>query len=117
MARHTMTNIAIGAVAGAVGRFAVMPAALATTYWTGKHEFGLFNWVALPAWAEVVLSFLLLDLTFYYWHRLNHQVSSLWRFHNVHDVDLDLDLSTALRFHAGEIAFSSVLSDHLEYGQ
>jgi sterol desaturase/sphingolipid hydroxylase (fatty acid hydroxylase superfamily) len=30
----------------------------------------------------------------------------LWRFHNVHHTDLDLDVSTAARFHFGEILLS-----------
>jgi sterol desaturase/sphingolipid hydroxylase (fatty acid hydroxylase superfamily) len=106
--RHVITNVAIGAFAAVVSRFAVMPAALATTYWTSGHGVGIFNWIALPPWPEVIFSFVLLDFTFYYWHRLNHQLPTLWRFHNVHHIDLDLDVSTALRFHYGEIALSSL---------
>jgi sterol desaturase/sphingolipid hydroxylase (fatty acid hydroxylase superfamily) len=37
---------------------------------------------------------------------LTHRVPFLWRFHAVHHVDLDLDASTALRFHFGELAVS-----------
>jgi len=32
----------------------------------------------------------------------------LWRFHNVHHIDPDLDVSTSFRFHFVEIAYSSV---------
>jgi sterol desaturase/sphingolipid hydroxylase (fatty acid hydroxylase superfamily) len=39
-------------------------------------------------------------------HRMNHGVPVLWRFHRVHHTDLELDLTTAFRFHAGEIAAS-----------
>jgi sterol desaturase/sphingolipid hydroxylase (fatty acid hydroxylase superfamily) len=56
----------------------------------------------------VLLAFLLLDLSFYYWHRLNHTWPLLWRFHNVHHIDPDLDSTTAFRFHFGEIAYSTV---------
>jgi sterol desaturase/sphingolipid hydroxylase (fatty acid hydroxylase superfamily) len=69
---------------------------------------GLLHWVSLPKGAGIVATFLLMDFSFYYWHRLNHQVPALWRFHNVHHVDPDLDVSTALRFHFGEIALSSL---------
>jgi sterol desaturase/sphingolipid hydroxylase (fatty acid hydroxylase superfamily) len=48
-----------------------------------------------------------MDLSFYYWHLVNHRVALLWRFHNVHHIDPDLDVSTALRFHFGELAFSA----------
>lgn len=48
-----------------------------------------------------------MDLSFYYWHLLNHRVPVLWRFHNVHHMDPDLDITTALRFHFGELALSA----------
>ena len=51
-----------------------------------------------------------MDLTFYYWHLANHRMPFLWRFHNVHHIDPDLDVSTAFRFHFGEIALSTVFS-------
>jgi sterol desaturase/sphingolipid hydroxylase (fatty acid hydroxylase superfamily) len=47
-----------------------------------------------------------MDYTLYVWHILTHRVPFLWRFHAVHHVDLDLDASTALRFHFGELAIS-----------
>jgi sterol desaturase/sphingolipid hydroxylase (fatty acid hydroxylase superfamily) len=55
---------------------------------------------------ETALAIVLLDYTLYVWHVLTHKVSFLWRFHLVHHVDLDLDASTALRFHFGELAIS-----------
>jgi len=48
-----------------------------------------------------------MDLAFYYWHLANHRIPLLWRFHNVHHTDPELDVSTAFRFHFGEIALSS----------
>ena len=50
-----------------------------------------------------VVGLALFDLTYYYWHRLLHAVPMLWRFHNVHHTDLDMDVSTAARFHVGEL--------------
>jgi len=49
-----------------------------------------------------------MDLTFYYWHRLNHTRPLLWRFHNVHHADPDMDVTTAFRFHFGEVLYSTV---------
>src|SRR5258708_32843376 len=49
---------------------------------------------------------LLMDYTIYFWHILTHRIRFLWRFHAVHHVDLDVDASTALRFHFGELAVS-----------
>jgi sterol desaturase/sphingolipid hydroxylase (fatty acid hydroxylase superfamily) len=48
----------------------------------------------------------MMDYTLYLWHVLTHRVPFLWRFHAVHPIDLDLDASTALRFHFGELAVS-----------
>jgi sterol desaturase/sphingolipid hydroxylase (fatty acid hydroxylase superfamily) len=47
-----------------------------------------------------------MDYTLWWWHRANHQVPFLWRFHLPHHIDLDLDASTALRFHFGELSLS-----------
>jgi sterol desaturase/sphingolipid hydroxylase (fatty acid hydroxylase superfamily) len=58
-------------------------------------------------WLEVPLALLLLDYTLYVWHVLTHRVPVLWRFHAVHHIDLDLDASTAVRFHFGELTVSA----------
>ncbi len=55
------------------------------------------------------IDFLILDLYMYWWHRANHEIPFLWRFHVVHHLDRRLDTTTALRFHFGEVFFSAVL--------
>jgi len=72
------------------------------------HKFGLLAFIPHNEVLRFILGFLLMDLTFYYWHRLNHQIPLLWRFHNVHHVDPDLDVTTSMRFHFVEIAYSSI---------
>ena len=62
-------------------------------------------WSGLPG---LVVDLLLLDLFLYWWHRANHAVPLLWRFHEVHHLDRFLDTSSALRFHFGEVALSAV---------
>src|SRR5215813_5385924 len=52
---------------------------------------------------------LLFDAWMYLWHRANHQLDFLWRFHRVHHSDPEMDVTTAIRFHAGEILISSAL--------
>jgi sterol desaturase/sphingolipid hydroxylase (fatty acid hydroxylase superfamily) len=71
-----------------------------------KRRWGLLPNIGLPTWVEVPLAVLLMDYTLYWWHILTHRVPALWRFHAVHHVDLDMDASTALRFHFGEMAMS-----------
>lgn len=73
------------------------------------HEFGLANWLGLPPVAHAIFVVAALDLWTYWWHRLNHMVPFLWRFHRVHHSDPTMDVSTSFRFHPGEIFFSSIL--------
>jgi sterol desaturase/sphingolipid hydroxylase (fatty acid hydroxylase superfamily) len=60
----------------------------------------------LPGWAATAVALVLLDYTLYLWHIVVHKVPWLWRFHLVHHADLDMDASTALRFHAAELLLS-----------
>jgi len=103
-----LLNLAVSALAFLTAFLAVRPSALRTLEWSSKQSFGLFHFVSLPSWLELVLGFLLLDLSFYYWHLLNHKIPLLWRFHNVHHIDPDLDVSTAFRFHFGEVLCSTL---------
>jgi sterol desaturase/sphingolipid hydroxylase (fatty acid hydroxylase superfamily) len=100
-------NLSFAAVAFVTVSLTVRPAAEAMLGWTGHSGFGLAQLAAIPSVLRPLLAFLLMDLTFYWWHRANHRIPLLWRFHNVHHLDPDMDVSTAFRFHFGELAFSS----------
>jgi sterol desaturase/sphingolipid hydroxylase (fatty acid hydroxylase superfamily) len=102
------TNIATAATSFAVMRAVQIPVALAAATVVTAAEAGVVGWLGMPAVAGGVVGFLLLDYTTYVWHRLNHHVPLLWRFHGVHHTDLDLDVTTAFRFHFGEITLSTV---------
>lgn len=106
-AQRLPVNFALTALGFTAGALAVRPAALGLALWLQGHSFGVLHLLALPFWAEAALGVLWLDLTFYYWHRLNHLRPLLWRFHNVHHVDPDLDLTTSFRFHFGEVLYST----------
>ncbi len=69
------------------------------------------DWVgqAYGGWAGLVLDILLLDLFIYAWHRANHVVPVLWRFHQVHHFDRHLDTTSAVRFHFGEVVLSAIM--------
>jgi sterol desaturase/sphingolipid hydroxylase (fatty acid hydroxylase superfamily) len=105
-----VVNLVISAVMFLTAITLVRPAVQWALRWSADRPFGLVHIVSLPAWAEFAVGFLLMDLAWYYWHLANHRVPLLWRFHNVHHTDADLDVSTAFRFHFGEIAFSSVFN-------
>jgi sterol desaturase/sphingolipid hydroxylase (fatty acid hydroxylase superfamily) len=99
-------NAVISALAFAVAMLLVRPVSMAVLGWAWDRPFGMVHVAAMPVPMQFVLSFLLMDLTFYWWHVANHRVPFLWRFHNVHHIDPDLDVSTAFRFHFGEVALS-----------
>jgi sterol desaturase/sphingolipid hydroxylase (fatty acid hydroxylase superfamily) len=71
--------------------------------------FGLFNVVALPSWIGVVASVVILDLAIYLQHVLFHAVPALWRLHRMHHADLDIDVTTGVRFHPIEIVLSMLI--------
>jgi sterol desaturase/sphingolipid hydroxylase (fatty acid hydroxylase superfamily) len=104
---HRMVRNFILSIPGfAVVRLAMLPIPMAVAMWAQSRHIGLLNWFALPRWLAVIATFLLLDYAYWWWHWANHMVPLFWRFHNVHHTDLDLDVSTAARFHFGEMIFS-----------
>ncbi len=103
-----MKNLAMTVAVFLVGSLLVRKAGLATSQWVTQHGLGAAFLLPMPKWGRFAMGFVLMDLTFYYWHRANHRIRVLWRFHNVHHIDPDLDVSTSFRFHLGEIAYSSV---------
>ncbi len=105
--RHLLTNVLVSALAFAAGSLVVRRSALILAGWAGERPFGLLNTLPLPFPAQLAIAFLLMDLTFYYWHLANHKVRILWRFHNVHHIDQDLDVSTSNRFHLIEVLYST----------
>jgi sterol desaturase/sphingolipid hydroxylase (fatty acid hydroxylase superfamily) len=105
-----LVNLAISVLTFITAVGLLQPAVHSALRWSAAKSFGVVHLVALPSPIAFVLSLLLMDLTFYYWHLANHRVPFLWRFHNVHHIDPDLDVSTAFRFHFGEITLSVVFS-------
>lgn len=108
MLARLAVNLAISGLALLAAFLAVKPAALRALNWAVDQPFGLLSLVPMPLWAQFIVAFLLLDLSFYYWHALNHRLPVLWRFHNVHHIDPQLDVSTGFRFHFGEILYSAL---------
>jgi len=79
---------------------------LAVSFAAGNNTFGLLNYVSLPYSLKVVIGILLFDLAIYGQHILFHSMPLLWRLHMMHHADLDIDVTTGLRFHPIEIALS-----------
>lgn len=104
-AKHFARNVGI-ALLNALGIGLVFIALWSRTASAG---FGLLHRFPLPIWLHALLTILLLDCWTYAWHRANHEMAFLWRFHRMHHSDPWMDVTTARRFHPGEILFSSIL--------
>src|SRR5580765_1245188 len=100
-------NVALGMLAGATPAASEMPLVAPAQRLAERGRLGLLRQLPLPKALRIILGFLLLDYTLYLWHWLNHASPFLWRFHAVHHVDLDLDSTTGLRFHFGELALAA----------
>jgi sterol desaturase/sphingolipid hydroxylase (fatty acid hydroxylase superfamily) len=71
--------------------------------WAAERGIGLLPWLGVGPWAALAAGLIGLDAVSYAWHRANHQLPILWRFHQVHHADASFHVTTALRFHPGEL--------------
>lgn len=104
--RHLARNLSAGGVSLALMSLVQAPLLQPVAAWIVRKHVGLLQLVQWPRWIETLLAIVLLDYTLWWWHWASHRVPFFWRFHLVHHVDRDLDASTALRFHFGELALS-----------
>ena len=100
-------NLAVSGIAAIALMIVEKPVTDRLTKFVERKNVGLLKIFKLPRSLEIFLAVVLLDYSLYIWHVLTHKIPFLWRFHLVHHVDLDLDASTALRFHFGELTIST----------
>jgi sterol desaturase/sphingolipid hydroxylase (fatty acid hydroxylase superfamily) len=107
--RHAGHNLAIAlfntVMLGLV--FGLVTATVAA--WAEQNQFGLLNALGLGGPIRFGLALVLLDGWMYVWHRANHTIPFLWRFHRMHHSDRHMDVTTATRFHLGEHVGASIL--------
>lgn len=104
---RTVRNLAVAAAGAVTVRVVEMPVVGRLASLVERRRWGLVPLLRLPRRLETALAVVLLDYTLYLWHILTHRIPFLWRFHQVHHIDLDLDASTAVRFHFGELGIST----------
>lgn len=102
-------NLAIMVLNGLVVRLGIPLAAVGTAIAAQDQGLGLLNQVALPAWMVMAVAIVALDLILYLQHLLFHHVDFLWRLHRMHHADLEVDVTTGLRFHPIEIVLSMAI--------
>ncbi len=107
--RRWFANLGMMVLDTLIVRFLFPTAAVGMAWAAAEQGWGLLNHVALPFWLAVAGSVALLDLGIYLQHVMFHAVPALWRIHRVHHTDLDLDVSSGVRFHPVEIVLSMVI--------
>lgn len=105
-ARRWRTNLGIVAVDILAQRVTLGAAAYATALYVAERDWGLFNLLHMPFWLEGLITLVILDAGIYLQHVATHKVPLLWRLHRIHHSDLDVDVTTGLRFHPVEILLS-----------
>jgi sterol desaturase/sphingolipid hydroxylase (fatty acid hydroxylase superfamily) len=90
-------------------------AIVGTAVYVQQNQIGVLNYITAPQWVKILLTVIFMDFILYVWHLLNHEVPFLWRFHRVHHSDLNMDVSTATRFHIGELSISALIKISLIY--
>ena len=101
-------HLALVAINTVAARLLIPLSAVEVADWAAAHSWGLLNRVQWPVWAEFAVALVLLDLAIYGQHVLFHHVPWLWRLHKVHHADLDLDVTSGIRFHTLEILLSAL---------
>jgi sterol desaturase/sphingolipid hydroxylase (fatty acid hydroxylase superfamily) len=114
--RHAAHNLALALANTVVLAFTVGTATVAVCAWTGRQQWGLLHvWPAAEPLGQLAeplrfaLALVLLDAWMYVWHRANHVIPLLWRFHRMHHSDSRMDVTTATRFHLGEHLGGAIL--------
>jgi len=80
---------------------------LPVTLWASQNPLWIRSELLSSGFA-LIGDLIFLDFLIYWWHRANHQIAFLWRFHEIHHLDRFLDTTTALRFHFAEVLLSAV---------
>lgn len=97
------TNLGLWAVDGVVMAAVCGACGWVAADWAASQGFGLLSWAGARPWLAVGVGIFGLDAVSYLWHRANHRLPPLWRFHRVHHADTSFHVTTALRFHPGEL--------------
>ncbi|MFH2065966.1 MAG: sterol desaturase family protein [Pseudomonadota bacterium] len=106
--KRWMNNLTLGIINILLYEAVIVSLFIATASYVTRQQVGVLNLVEMPTWLKVIDTIVFMDLMFYLLHILIHRIPVLWRFHRVHHTDLDVDVSTAMRFHILEVCFRSI---------
>ncbi|MBO0726082.1 MAG: sterol desaturase family protein [Blastocatellia bacterium] len=107
--RHVARNLTLGLLNALAVATLAAPLIANIAWWAEGSRLGLLNLFSLPPAITAGVAILLFDGWLYLLHRANHKFGFLWRFHRVHHSDPEMDATTAIRFHTGEVLISAAL--------
>lgn len=99
-------NASLGLLGYGIGKVTLGAGLLGLATWAARNQLGLFALTPWPLWFEGVLAVIILDFALWAQHAAFHKLAFLWPLHRVHHSDDALDVTTAWRFHPGEIMLS-----------
>jgi sterol desaturase/sphingolipid hydroxylase (fatty acid hydroxylase superfamily) len=104
---HAVPHVLTALMNAVLTKLLLAGVTLQAATWTEARTAGIMNLFTLPGPVRGVIVFVLFDIWMYLWHMANHRSAFLWRFHRAHHADTEMDSTTALRFHPGELVLSA----------
>jgi sterol desaturase/sphingolipid hydroxylase (fatty acid hydroxylase superfamily) len=108
-AKRWFNNISLVAMDSLIVRLLLPLGAVGVASWAEQNQIGLLQLLHWNETIGIILAMVLLDMIIYWQHRFFHKIPVLWRLHQVHHADRDIDVSTGLRFHPIEILISMLI--------
>jgi len=102
-------NLSLVALNSIATRLILPFTAASIAIYAEQNQIGLLNFLSIPLWLAVIVSIVLLDLIIYAQHLASHHFPIFWRFHKIHHIDQDIDVTTGVRFHPIEIIISTLI--------
>jgi sterol desaturase/sphingolipid hydroxylase (fatty acid hydroxylase superfamily) len=104
--RRWFANLALVAIDTIVVRLVLPVLPVGVALMARERGWGILNQADLPYWLDILLAVIVLDFVIYLQHAMFHFLPILWRLHRMHHTDLDIDVTTGVRFHPVEIVIS-----------
>ena len=102
--KRTLKNIFLWLLNIGLTPILILPLTIAATSLNLHNYFIIEHTIA-----QFLFHLIIYDIFLYFWHRANHEIPFLWRFHHVHHLDETLDVSSGIRFHFGEVILSTIV--------
>jgi sterol desaturase/sphingolipid hydroxylase (fatty acid hydroxylase superfamily) len=107
--RRLVFHLGLSVINNVILRLTVFGPLLYLSLFVIDNNIGLLRLAGLNGAENIIAGLIIMDGLDYWWHRFNHTIPFLWRFHKVHHVDTHVDTTTSLRFHPGELLISAVV--------